>query len=95
MKLRRKATVHEAHVFDGTEKSVKEARLLLEHRRGPTHLIFTQPSDGSPGFLSVSSKDGHASFIALKGDYIVRDSNGGLYPFRPDEVEQRFDVIEP
>lgn len=94
MKLRRKALVHEAHIFDGTEKSVKEARLLLEHTRGESRLIFTTPTDGSPGILTVSSKSGNAAFGAKKGDYIVRDPiNGELMPLTKEVVDANFDVL--
>jgi hypothetical protein len=94
MKLRRKPLVHEAHIFDGTEKSVNEARFLLENKRsGQSSLVFTKPTDGSPGWLTVSSKDGARSSNAKVGDFILKDPNGELSAMAPDVVAANFDVL--
>jgi hypothetical protein len=94
MKLRRKPLVHEAHIFDGTEKSAAEARFLLENKRGgASNITFTKPTDGSPGFLTVSSKDGRVAFGAKPGDYLVKTPDGEIVPMAPAVVTANFDVI--
>jgi hypothetical protein len=94
MRLRRKPLVHEAHIFDGTERSVNEARFLLENRRGDSKIVFTKPHDGSPGHVTVASINGPHSWTAKNGDYLVKDKDGEILVLAPETIAANFDILE-
>ena len=91
MKIRRKPLVLDAHPFDGTEKSVAEARLLLEHTRGPSKITFTKPNDGGEGWVTVVTNNGAVN--VKKGEYIVRGPKGELYPIQADILAETYDIL--
>jgi len=81
-----------AILFDGTKKSIEEAKEFCTSKKGISH-VSTDISNNKL-YILVRSRYGEAWIVFNKDYYIVRYPSGLYYPYKKAAFEKRFKIIE-
>lgn len=83
MKARKKPVIIEFEIYDGSAESVNRIMNMYGQMKGILN---------SPYGLYITTLEG--TMKADKGDYIIKDIQGEIYPCKPDIFRDTYDIIQ-
>ena len=86
-KYKKKPTIIEACVWDGTNKEE-----LISFSKGAVSFLPVQRSDGIVTHCYIKTLEG--TMEANVGDYIICGVNGEFYPCKPDIFQKTYGAVE-